>query len=121
MYKNLLQNLVADFHRKYGVWIPDLPTMPFPESRMRRISKVFEEALELELASSSEDMVGCVDAIIDLLYVVLGAACEFGIDVTPFFWEVHRTNMAKVLRNGDIIKPEGWKKPDIQRMLKEQG
>lgn len=43
-----------------------------------------------------------------------------GIDLTPFFFEVHRTNMHKVggpvRADGKGLKPEGWKPPRIESM-----
>lgn len=55
------------------------------------------------------------------LYVVFGTAIEFGVDLTPFFAEVHRTNMLKVggatRADGKILKPDGWEPLRIAMML----
>ena len=65
------------------------------------------------------------DGICDSIYVLLGAALELGINITPLWDEVQRTNMAKeggaIREDGKILKPEGWKPPVISRLLKEQG
>jgi predicted HAD superfamily Cof-like phosphohydrolase len=57
----------------------------------------------------------------DVIYVICGTAVEFGIDLAPFFAEVHRTNMAKeggaTRADGKILKPEGWQPPRIAEML----
>jgi predicted HAD superfamily Cof-like phosphohydrolase len=47
-----------------------------------------------------------------------------GIDLGPFFAEIHRTNMEKAggpvrPSDGKILKPPGWKPPDIVGMLAE--
>jgi predicted HAD superfamily Cof-like phosphohydrolase len=41
------------------------------------------------------DLVETIDGLCDLIYVAYGAAEAIGIDLEPFFDEVHRTNMAK--------------------------
>jgi hypothetical protein len=50
-----------------------------------------------------------------------GTAVEFGIDIQPFFDEVHRTNMLKVggttREDGKTLKPPGWEPPRIREML----
>ena len=45
---------------------------------------------------SMNDFVEMTDAVGDLLYVVIGAAVTMGVNLTPIFDEIHRTNMAKV-------------------------
>lgn len=65
------------------------------------------------------------DAIEDLKYVLLGTDLAFGIDGAPLWEAVHRANMAKadgpVSPTGKRLKPPGWKPPDIERLLREQG
>lgn len=71
------------------------------------------------------DMAETADGLCDLIYVALGCAVEFGIDLAPLFEEVHRTNMAKeggaTRPDGKILKPAGWQKPRIAELLREQG
>ena len=66
-----------------------------------------------------------VDGLADLDYVVEGARITFGIDGRPIAAEVHRANMSKVggptRADGKIMKPEGWKPPDIAGELAKQG
>ena len=70
------------------------------------------------------DLVGAIDGIVDLLYVTLGTAVAFGIDVAPFFAEVHRSNMAKtgggLDAGGKVTKPPGWVAPDIAGVLERE-
>ena len=51
------------------------------------------------------------------------AAEGLGIDLRPFFREVHRTNMLKLTgpkrEDGKQLKPPGWEPPRIQAMLEE--
>jgi predicted HAD superfamily Cof-like phosphohydrolase len=50
---------------------------------------------------------------------LMGSQC-IGMDLRPFFEEVHRTNMLKttgpVREDGKRLKPEGWKPPRIETM-----
>ena len=50
---------------------------------------------------------------------LMGSQC-LGMDLQPFFEEVHRTNMLKttgpVREDGKVLKPEGWKPPRIEAM-----
>lgn len=96
-----------------------------PEIREGELRKsiILEEAKEFADAIDANDLPEAVDACIDLLYVVLGALSKFGIDAEPYFRAVHEANMAKlkdgIIRrpDGKIIKPKGWKPPDIAAMI----
>lgn len=64
------------------------------------------------------------DALIDLLYVTIGSLLAMGIDLWPLWAEVQRCNMAKLggpVINGKLCKPEGFKPPDIEALLLDQG
>lgn len=62
-----------------------------------------------------------IDGLCDLVYVTLGTAVEAGINLNPFFREVHRSNMLKiggpVRADGKALKPEGWEPPRIDLIL----
>jgi predicted HAD superfamily Cof-like phosphohydrolase len=66
-----------------------------------------------------------IDAICDLLYVTYGAAIALGIDVEPFFAEVHRSNMSKLgldgkpiyREDGKVTKPSSWSPPNLRAVL----
>lgn len=64
-----------------------------------------------------------IDAICDIDVVIHNASNAMGIDIEPFFQEVHKTNMAKaggpVRADGKRLKPEGWEPPRIREMLEE--
>lgn len=89
------------------------------------------------------DLHDVADALTDMDYINEGTRWEFGIDGEPVFEEVHDSNMKKAIphaeckgkgceacthglivrrrEDGKVIKPEGWKPPDIARVLREQG
>jgi predicted HAD superfamily Cof-like phosphohydrolase len=65
------------------------------------------------------------DAIADLIYVLLGTAVTYGIDIGPIWDAVHAANMAKSggrqREDGKWEKPAGWRPPDIDGLLRQQG
>jgi phosphoribosyl-ATP pyrophosphohydrolase len=115
------QQMVGEFHARV-LGRPDPQTLTlegFPGEL--RCALIEEEAREFRTAVQANDPVEMVDALCDLLYVVYGAACQLGVDLEPFFREVHRTNMEK--RNGSRradgkwMKPPDWQPPRIAAML----
>ena len=69
------------------------------------------------------------DALVDCYYYSLNAASKKGINLSKIFRVVHGANMAKrdpvsgtFLRrdDGKIIKPDGWKAPDIDAEIIRQ-
>jgi len=60
-----------------------------------------------------------------LLVVVLGAAVAWGIDISPVFMEVMRSNMTKFedgyrRNDGKWMKGPSWQPPDIASILAAQ-
>jgi predicted HAD superfamily Cof-like phosphohydrolase len=115
------QNDVADFHAAMEIPIGQTPALRRVELRM---SLLGEELAEISRAVNRKDLVGAIDGLCDLVYVAYGAAVEWGIDLKPFWDEVHKANMAKTggakRADGKQLKPAGWKPPDIERILAEQ-
>lgn len=109
---------VADFHRGIGVEPVNSIAIRRAELRAKLIE---EEAKETVDAIRAGDLVEAIDGLMDLLVVTFGTIDEFGFDPTPFWNEVHRTNMAKVggpmREDGKRLKPEGWTPPDIEGVL----
>jgi predicted HAD superfamily Cof-like phosphohydrolase len=60
------------------------------------------------------------DAIVDSIYVLLGMAVAFGIDIHPVWYAVHEANMATLGEDGKQMKPEGWTPPYIEGILQAQ-
>ncbi len=117
------QQMVREFHAQVlGRREPETLTLEgFPGEL--RCALIEEEAREFRAAVEANDPVEMVDALCDLLYVVYGAACQLGVDLEPFFREVHRTNMEKRhgyrRADGKWMKPNGWQPPRIAEMLAE--
>lgn len=122
---NDTQSDVAKFHHKFQVPISAAPR-PVPDHERDLRIKLIDEEVNLELIPAMEDqnLPKIADGIADSIYVLLGAALTFGIQMKPIWDEVQRTNMLKeggrFRADGKILKPVGWKPPDIERIIKAQ-
>lgn len=81
-----------------------------------------EEYKELQQGIKNNDNVECLDALIDILVVTIGAIHSMGADGEAAWNEVMRTNMAKIdpetgkvrkREDGKVLKPDGWKPPNL--------
>lgn len=142
---NRQQKQVRDFNRAIQTPNRLTPGMPSAEVRLLRARLILEEALEVIdalgviVSTDGLNLVICmeninfeahndfslteaVDGMCDLKYVTDGTADVLGVDLEPFFEEVHHTNMQKLNgpkdSNGKQLKPSGWKPPRIEEMLK---
>lgn len=88
---------------------------------------LIQEEVQKELfeAVEQKDIVEVADAIADSMYVLLQLAYVLGIRMRPIWDEVTATNMAKKngprRADGKILKPEGWRPPDVIGLLRQQG
>lgn len=120
------QQQVDEFHRTFGITRQVSPGIPLDYAdRELRVDLIAEELSELEDADYAGDIVGVADALGDLLYVVLGTAVTYGIDLEPIFEEIHRSNMTKVggrkSATGKLIKPDTYEPPQLEPILRDQG
>ena len=145
------QTDVAEFHRAMGQQILPKPSIPSREViilRARLVTEEFgefigaltgaDEAATERLVSHMHgfvrayldpqrkpDLPALADAIEDLKYVLYGTDLAFGINGEPLWDAVQAANMAKaggpVSPEGKRLKPPGWKPPDIEGLLREQG
>ena len=87
-------------------------------------TQLTEEANEFLQAAENNDLIGCLDAIIDSLYFSYGILYKLGVDeddLNKLFTIVHNANMGKKKgvkagREGhgdaaDATKPDDWKDP----------
>lgn len=118
---------VEMFHVMCG--LPVKHTLGFPDDeRVALRIRLIDEEINKELfpAIEARDMVGTADGIADAIYVLCGMALEFGISIEAVWDTVHEANMAKrdpvtgIVKHredGKVLKPEGWKAPDIAKVL----
>ncbi len=118
---------VRAFHRKFKLAprasYSHLPTGD--DLLAYRSAFLAEELAEFDVAVETDDVVGALDALIDLVYVALGTADLCGMSgVWEAAWdEVQRANLAKrrvasAAESGrgstyDVVKPPGWRPPDV--------
>ncbi len=102
------------------------PAIPDARTKELRRLLINEEMDELDLAIDEENMPGIADGLADLIYVCIGTAVRFGIDL-PAVWDaVHQANMAKFGpgswrdETGKVRKPAGWQHPDVIGILQSQ-
>jgi predicted HAD superfamily Cof-like phosphohydrolase len=118
------QRMVEHFHRTFDGPYGGKPGFPSEDTQTLRYDLIKEELLELGDAMDDVDLVGIADALADLLYVVYGTACSFGLDMQEIFDEVHRSNMSKVgghkRGDGKWIKPSTYSPPNLEPIIKKQ-
>jgi predicted HAD superfamily Cof-like phosphohydrolase len=85
-----------------------------------------EEVDELWTANAAADPKECLDALIDILVVTVGAIHSFGADGEGAWNEVMQTNFAKIdpatgrvnkREDGKVLKPEGWMPPELDQFI----
>lgn len=131
------QKQVEKFHKVFDMPIQKKKIV-IPERNQLRADLIIEEAVETAEALTGRkvqwrfyghpdpkqiNLVKTLDGLCDILVVTYGCGVEMGADLEPYFDEVHRSNMDKVggpvRADGKQLKPKGWKKPDINKLLKE--
>jgi predicted HAD superfamily Cof-like phosphohydrolase len=114
---------VKHFHEFFGIGYEG-PVRQLPPELKWRDDFLLEELTELKEAREAGDLAKQFDALIDLVYVALGTAYLQGFPWQNGWYAVHYANMMKRRAvdgegrgTNDIRKPEGWKAPDIERIL----
>lgn len=97
------------------------------ETNARQFSlykKLIEE--EVQELRDSKSQLDELDALIDILVVTIGALHSMGVDSEGAWYEVIRSNLAKIdpetgkvkkRDDGKVLKPEGWQPPDLRPYL----
>lgn len=126
---------VIDFEVACGNKITDSsPCVPDEETRELRLKLLGEEFKETYAAiyaataryTRQEDVAEIADGLADLIWVAIGTAIRFGIDLPTVWEEVRKSNMAKFgpgswkRIDGKIMKPLGWKAPEILNIVRKQ-
>lgn len=95
----------------------------FNESQFNLYTKLIQEEVdELWDANAKANKTECLDALIDILVVTIGAIHSMGADAESAWKEVMKTNFAKIDRDtgkvrkrddGKVLKPQGWTPPNL--------
>ena len=100
---------------------------PSPENYAMYLSLIKEEYDELITAIFDDDKVEQLDALVDILVVTMGAIRAGGMDGEGAWKEVMDTNFTKIdpetgkvrkREDGKVLKPEGWKAPELAQFIK---
>jgi len=117
----IFQADVQEFHEAMGQTVGDY-LHPALADHALRADLITEEYSELMEALGNDDLIEAVDAMCDLIYVVLGTAVAAGVELIPAWYEVHGSNMQKahgpVGENGKRLKPPDWEPPDIEDAIR---
>lgn len=85
-----------------------------------------EEYIELDDAIEKRDIVEMADAMVDMLVVIIGSGLSMGLDMESLWDEVMLSNFRKIdpttgkvikREDGKILKPEGWKAPNLRKVI----
>jgi hypothetical protein len=103
--------------------VPDKPTFD-AEAVKLYWRLVGEELKEMQEGFEARDPVEYADGIADTIWVLMGLAIASGIDLSPVWAEVSRSNLEKLggtkRADGKLMKPPGWRPPDIAAALKRR-
>ena len=128
--KTDLINDIDRFHKKFGFEKTDKPDIPDDSELVNfRTSFLLEELAEYSQAITKKDTAGALDALVDIVYIALGTAWLFNLPFERAWKEVQRANMEKIRAKDttgkrgtkfDVIKPKGWKAPNIDQIVEEE-
>jgi predicted HAD superfamily Cof-like phosphohydrolase len=93
-----------------------------------RLDLIEEEWGELLAACAASDLIGAVDALGDLTYVIYGMAIEMGVNLDNILDEIQRSNMSKLGEDGQpiyrddgkVLKGPNYSPPDLASILRNQ-
>lgn len=131
-----LEANVAQFMDVVGQTIRRSPqNLPNGERILRidLITEEYDETLDalLKLGNPNIDyleerklIAEVADGVADLIYVLLGTTIAMGVNMQEVWDAVQDANMAKVSgpvrEDGKHLKPEGWRPPDIEGLIRDQ-
>ena len=120
--------LVAKFHKSFGIDSQEFPTIKIPEeTKNLRYNLMKEENEEYFEAAKNKDMVEVADALGDMLYILCGTILSHGMQhkISEVFEEIQPSNMSKLgldgkpiyREDGKVLKGPSYFKPDIKSIL----
>jgi len=127
-----ITSAVREFQRKFNIPMAPLDRAPqqLPADLVKfRVAFIQEELDEYERACEANDLPKQLDALCDMMYVVVGTALMQGFDARFHLAlaRVHQANMKKVAgvstkrhEQYDITKPEGWTPPMMEDLCESR-
>lgn len=153
---NVMQRQIAEFMRRADQEVAKYPQLPSEKIKVLRIRLMVEELLgatvpehwagetyadllienksdELIASILAGDLVQIADGIADVLYIVIGTAIAYGINIQEVFNEVHRSNLSKTVWSEELqrytiekdefgkgIKPPTYSPADLGSIVQRQ-
>ena len=133
--KELIEK-VKEFNKAFNVELSMFPSLVDDNIYKLREKLMAEENSEYLEACESKDLIGVLDAICDMQYILFGTVIAHGLEdvFVDAFKEVHRSNMSKLDSDGrpvingvqvfDVSKPMGkilksslYSPPNIEKFL----
>ncbi len=118
-----MMKLVGEFHQKFKQTY-DGPPRVLPPELYWRMDFCDEELEEYRKAVEDGDIEKQYDALMDLLYVILGTIYTQRLPLYEGFLEVHKSNMSKELVEVGkgkfgltVHKGKDYKKPNLKQFL----
>ena len=124
-----VSEMVQEFYRLVGREIRFKPTVDIPHQEVTQIRQLLlEEMAELTSAMKRNNLVDIADGLGDVVYVLYGAALQYGINLDRVLVAVHQANMSKPNSDGSILRSQGGKilrgdaynPPAIERALSDK-
>lgn len=120
-------DLVREFHKATDQPAPRKLKERHKKQAVIRLNMLRSEVGELVRAEMKIDMPGVAHELADVIYVAIGTAVEYGINIDDVFRLVHKANMAKRFpdkkfhadpMSHKILKPKRWKPANVAGILK---
>lgn len=118
---NQVKRWQSFFGRK-GHVVSDTPICVDKETAQARVDFIQEELEEYLEANANGDIVGILDAILDILYFAFGMVVIHGLQgyAVKGFDIVHQSNMSKlwlgnivkIRSDGKVLKPDTFERPE---------
>ena len=99
----------------------------FNEDQFNLYTRLIQEEVdELWNANAQANQVECLDALIDILVVTIGAIHSMGADAEGAWNEVMRSNLSKIDKetgmvrkreDGKVLKPIGYSPPNLEPFI----
>jgi predicted HAD superfamily Cof-like phosphohydrolase len=98
-------NNLIEFNEAFGIEFPKSPLLVDAKTQELRVNLLREELEEYRVANAKGDITEVLDAIGDMLYIVLGTAVQHGMQniLEDAFRIIHSSNMSKLDEDGRPI------------------
>ena len=123
---HILLQQVLEFHKKYKKTIgdPRAPKLTEVDFRLGLINEELNELVEALMDPTLDPKVQIcevADALGDMIYVIVGAAICWGIDIASVLDAIHESNMTKTVGlkrdDGKVLKGPDFQPPKIKETL----